>query len=162
MGNALGNTIEGITRWLEGCPEGTLVPASTVLAALRAQHKGVPADSARPAAHPAAHHHQALRAAQAENLPAASSSSSWRERLWTADAECRIGRAELLEAVGRSKSWLYRHTKARAKDRIPHRKLDGELVFVVGEVRSWLRAHEQIAQVGATDGGTAHRLRVAK
>lgn len=158
MGNALGNTLEGFTRWLEGCPQGTLVPASTVLATLRAQEGGVPADSAHPPAHPATQQNQVLTA-QAERLP---SSPCWRERLWTADAECRIGRAELLEAVGRSKSWLYRHTHSKAKAPIPHRKLDGELVFVVGEVRCWLREHEEIVQVGATDGGTAHRLRVAK
>jgi predicted DNA-binding transcriptional regulator AlpA len=58
--------------------------------------------------------------------------------------ETRIGVAELLEATGRPKSWLYRHTSAKSKcRRIPHRKLDGELVFVVGEVRQWLIEHEE-------------------
>ena len=69
---------------------------------------------------------------------------TWRERLWTAPAETRIGRQELLEAVGRSENWLYRHTGARAKcSRIPCRKLDGELVFLVGEVRQWVLEHEE-------------------
>ena len=81
----------------------------------------------------------------------------WRLLLWTADPETRIGRAELLEAVGRSTSWLYRHTGAgkkepiRPEDRIPHRKLEGELVFVVGEARQWLREREEIVTAGPMD-----------
>jgi len=73
---------------------------------------------------------------------------SWRLLLWTADPETRIGRTELLEAVGRPASWLYRHTGPKSGDRIPHRKLDGELTFVVGEVRRWLRDREDIVIAG--------------
>ena len=65
----------------------------------------------------------------------------WRVLLWTVDPETRIGRAELLEAVGRPASWLYRHTGPKVADRIPHRKLDGELVFLVGEAGQRLRLH---------------------
>ncbi len=65
------------------------------------------------------------------------SEPTWRERLWTAPAESRIGRDELLEAVGRPASWLYRHTSQKGDcARIPHRKMDSELVFVVGEVQA--------------------------
>ena len=60
-------------------------------------------------------------------------------------------RAELLEAVGRLPSWLYRHTGPKAKHRIPHRKLDGELIFLVGEVRRWLRDREEIVVAGPMD-----------
>ena len=67
-----------------------------------------------------------------------------------------------MEAVGRPKSWLYRRTKAKAKDRIPHRKLDGELVFLVGEIREWLRAREDIVEARPTDADRHSRLRVAK
>ena len=84
---------------------------------------------------------------------------SWRVLLWTAPAETRIGRAELLEAVGRPKSWLYRHTAAKAEHPIPHRKFDGELVFLVGEVRAWLVAQEEIVRAGPIDGP---RLAVAR
>ena len=80
-------------------------------------------------------------------------SMPWRILLWTVDSETRIGRDELLEAVGRPASWLYRHTGAKKGacsmgDRIPHRKLDGELVFIVGEVRQWLRDREEIVMAG--------------
>ena len=75
----------------------------------------------------------------------------WTLLLWTADPETRIGRAELLEAVGRPTSWLYRHTGPKAKHRIPHRKLDGELIFLVGEVRRWLRDREEIIVAGPMD-----------
>ena len=86
--------------------------------------------------------------------------SSWRERLWTADPECRIGREELLEAVGRPRSWLYRHTNSKARCPIPHRKFDGELVFLVGEIRLWLKEHEEVIRAGPTDAD--RRLRVAR
>ena len=67
---------------------------------------------------------------------------TWREKLWTVPEETRIGAYEMCEALGRTKSWLYHRTGPSAKDRIPHRKLDGELVFVVGDVREWLRRRE--------------------
>ena len=75
----------------------------------------------------------------------------WTVLLWQADPETRIGRAELLEALNKSTSWLYRCTGPKAKHRIPHRKLDGELVFLVGEVRRWLRDREEIVAAGPMD-----------
>ncbi len=76
---------------------------------------------------------------------------TWQERLWTAPPETRIGRQELLDAVGRSENWLYRHTGVKAKcSRIPCRKLDGELVFLVGEVRQWILEHEEMVMPGRT------------
>ena len=74
--------------------------------------------------------------------------TSWRVLLWSVDPETRIGRDELLEAVGRPASWLYRHTGPAAENRIPHRKLDGELIFLVGEVRAWLRDREEVVKAG--------------
>ncbi|MCZ6918297.1 MAG: hypothetical protein O7I93_16095 [Gemmatimonadetes bacterium] len=77
---------------------------------------------------------------------------TWRERLWVVPPETRIGRDELLEAVSRQPSWLYRHTGSKAKcSRIPCRKLDGELVFLVGEVRTWLLAHEEMVVPARTE-----------
>jgi predicted DNA-binding transcriptional regulator AlpA len=74
---------------------------------------------------------------------------TWREKLWTIPPETRIGRKELLQALGRPASWLYRHTSPKSEcARIPHRKLDGELVFVAGEVRQWLIDHEEIVVPG--------------
>ena len=100
-------------EWLVECPPGTMVPASEVLARL-----DTPELLPEPAPPP----------------------TTWRERLWTVPPETRIGRDELLEATGRKKAWLYAHT---ARGTIPHCKLDGELVFVVGEIREWLRQHEE-------------------
>ena len=70
---------------------------------------------------------------------------SWRERLWTCHAETRLGIEELCEALGRSKAFVYRHTRAKT---IPHRRLDGELLFVAGEIREWL-GHREETVVGA-------------
>jgi len=120
-----------------GLPRGTLVPVEAVLDALSAS-------GAAPT--------------RAETV-APTEAQSWRVLLWTAPAETRIGRAELLEAVGRPKSWLYRHSAAKAEHPIPHRKFDGELVFLVGEVRAWLMAQEEIVRAGPLDGP---RLAVAR
>ena len=69
----------------------------------------------------------------------------WKERLWSCHCETRLGVRELAEAVGRSRSWVYRHTSPKSGfPLIPHRKLDGELVFVVSEIREWLMLHEEI------------------
>lgn len=75
--------------------------------------------------------------------------ATWKERLWIAPPETRIGVAELCEALGRPRSWVYRHTspkaaKAAGHGVLPHRKLDGELLFAVGEVRAWIQAHEDV------------------
>ena len=76
---------------------------------------------------------------------AAPAACAWPSRLWTVPAETRLGVRELAEAVGRPRSWVYRHT-APAGDLapIPHRRLDGLLSFVAGEVRDWLRANEEV------------------
>ena len=68
---------------------------------------------------------------------------TWRERLWLVPAETRLGIAELCEALDRSQSWAYRRTGSKAEDPLPHRLLDGQLVFVVGEVRHWIRTNEE-------------------
>jgi predicted DNA-binding transcriptional regulator AlpA len=66
---------------------------------------------------------------------------SWRERLWTCHPDTRLGIEEVCEALGRSKSFVDRHTGAST---IPHRKLDGELIFVTKELREWLRGREEV------------------
>src|SRR3990172_3558261 len=57
---------------------------------------------------------------------------SWRSKLWTVPADTRLGVAELAEALGRPRSFVYAHTSAKAEDRLPHRRLDGILVFRAG------------------------------
>lgn len=139
MGNALGNTLEELLGLLRQFPPGTLVPTEALLATLESHSADLSAGASLDSPPGGIRTDRALQHLSSGTPPP---QDSWRERLWTAPAACRIGRAELLEAVGRPKSWLYRRTKAKAKDRIPHRKLDGELVFLVGEIREWLRARE--------------------
>ena len=73
--------------------------------------------------------------------------TTWRERLWTVPPETRLGVRELTEATGRSRDWVYRHTAASTtRARLPHRKLDGQIVFAAGEVRAWLRDTELVVE----------------
>lgn len=70
---------------------------------------------------------------------------SWRERLWTAHPETRLGVRELAEGLGKSRSWIYSRTgkSCPTRRRIPHSLDDsGELVFKAGEIRDWLARSE--------------------
>lgn len=134
-------TLRDLREWLASAPPGTTLPAAAVLELIDSELPDHSAGNTAPA------------------LP----DPSWRERLWTAPAETRIGARELLEATGKKKSWMYRHTSRKSGlPLLPHRKLDGELVFVVGEVRAWLREHEEIIEAGPMDSTTAERLRLAR
>jgi predicted DNA-binding transcriptional regulator AlpA len=74
-----------------------------------------------------------------------STNASWAEKIWTCPPETRLGVRELAEAVGRPRSWVYRHASPRGDlAPMPHRRLDGLLVFTAGEVRDWLRANEEV------------------
>ena len=126
------STLADLARWAADAPPGTLVPAEQ-LAELLEHLADTPAETATPA-------------------------TPWRVLLWSCDPETRLGRDELLEAVGRPPSWLYRHTGPAAEHRIPHRRMEGQLVFVAGEVRRWLREREEIEVGGPSDGP---RLRVS-
>jgi|SRR5688572_27516838 len=104
--------------WLSEAPPGTLLPAADVLSRLESEGSAVTTSS--------------------------SVAPTWRERFWTCPAETRLGVVELCEAIGRPKSWVHRHTSRKAGvSLIPHRKLDGALVFVAGEVRAWLNLQEE-------------------
>ena len=120
------NPIE-FQAWLSQAPAGTLVPAELLVQVLSATVSDT-----------------GLRGLIRQPM-------SWRERLWIVPADTRLGVAELLEALGRTRSWLYRHTGPKCRGaRIPHRKLEGELVFLAGEVRQWLLENEVIIVPGRT------------
>lgn len=126
-------TLPAFIDWLAAAPSGTTLEAATVRELLSAMTD--PAIIAAP---------QTADVEASVTVP-----TSWRERLWTAPAETRIGVIELAEALDRPKSWVYRHTMEKAAgDRLPHRKLDGELQFIVGEVRAWMRDHEELIVAG--------------
>jgi hypothetical protein len=122
-------TVSDLLAWAEAAPPGTSVPAASLIDALR-----------QIGAEPPAH----ITPGDGQGTAPV----TWAVRLWQVPAQTRLGPVEMLEAVGRPKSWLYRHTGPKAPSRIPHRKLDGALVFVAGEVRQWIEEHEEIVVAG--------------
>ena len=63
----------------------------------------------------------------------------------------------MAEALGRPKSFVYARTGAKADDPIPHRKLEGSLVFTAGEVRAWIRDQEEVVHGGPMHSTDAER-----
>ena len=126
-------------RWLEQAPPGTRIDANMLVEVLAAILDAEPAIEATP--------------------PDLSDGNSWtwRERLWTVPAETRLGVAEVAEALGRPKSFVYCRTGPKAEDPIPHRKLDGVLVFTAGELRAWLRSREDVVVAGPMESTPAER-----
>lgn len=81
----------------------------------------------------------------------AGAAATWREKLWTVPDETRLGTLELAEALGRPESWVHRHcSKASGYELLPHAKLDGARVFKAGEIRAWLKEHEEVIAKPAT------------
>ena len=123
-------TMSALVAWIRSAPAGAMVPLAAVESWLQLP---VVTPEARSAAH----------------------SPSWREKLWTVAPATRLSLQELCEATGRPKSWVYRKTgSANNSNRLPHRKLDGELVFVAGEIRAWIEANE----IAVVRGGSALTL----
>ena len=117
-------TLAEVCAWLRSAPAGTMLSAEAVL------HRLEGLEDAR----------QAFTAPEAAQAPA---HTLWRVLLWTAPPEVRIGTTELCEALDRPESWVYRHTCGSGNQpRLPHRKVEGRLVFLVGEVREWLMRQE--------------------
>ena len=115
-----------LLAWVASAPDGTSIPVAALSELLEPLAKGVSAGVT------------AVTPPTATPVP-----SSWRERLWTAPADTRLGVREVAEALGRPRSWVYRRTSEKSpKGPLPHKKLDGELVFVAGELRAWLRRVE--------------------
>jgi len=136
----------GLLAVLKAMPPGSLVPVAFVVSELIASCS-VAGPSATPTQNP-------------PTDPPPSLPQSWKERLWECPAETRLGVRELAEACGRPRSWVYKNTQEKAEHRLPHRKLEGSLVFLVGECRCWIREQEEIICVGETDGES--RLRVSR
>ena len=140
MGSPVGRSncapsLGDVLDWLRRAPAGTMLDAARIRDVL---------EQAAPATTP--------------SPPTMPVQPTWRERLWTAPAETRIGVAELAEALGRPRSWVYRRTAPNGQRApLPHRKLDGELVFVVGEIRDWLQEHEQEVSLPVRLNGSGRR-----
>lgn len=134
------SSLERLHAWLLAAPPGTSVPASALLEVL---------DQPAPTL---------VESPDVLPLP----DLTWRGKLWLVPAETRIGVTELTEALGRPKSWVYRHTSDKAVaagsgPMLPHRKLGGELVFVVGELRAWIRASEEVVVSGPMESTATER-----
>ena len=61
--------------------------------------------------------------------------ASWAERVWTVPDQMQLSAEQCADAIGRSKSALYQLTR---RNRIPHGKRDGVLVFQADQIRTWL------------------------
>jgi hypothetical protein len=143
--NGRPRSLSDVRNWLAGAPPGTVVPAEAMLAAIESANEGRD-NSSGPFERPSEPSGRIIDA-----------QLSWREKLWLVPAETRVGANELCEALGRSKHWLYRHTGPSAENRIPHRKLDGELVFAVGEVRTWIRENEHVIEAAPMESTELER-----
>lgn len=110
-----------LLRWLQSAPPGTTIPAASLADILATLPIWAPEPSPEP-------------------VPL-----TWRERVWLVPPETRLGVRETAEAIGRPVSWVYRRTGEKSdKAPLPHRKLDGELVFLAGELRAWIEGHEAV------------------
>lgn len=132
-------TISDLLAWCSRAPEGTSLDAR-VLARVLAR---ILEDLADPNPVPAP--------AAPQGIPGA---TTWREKLWTVPSETRLGVTELCEALGRPRSWIYARTGPKAEDPVPHRKLDGVLLFCAGELRAWIRDREDVQAAGPMDPPT--------
>lgn len=127
---ALDNTLDNnsLADWLDwasSAPVGTRVDVGTLVPLLRAAVDSNPTAHAEPVA----------------ELP-------WTALLWTIPAETRLNVDEAAEAFGHARSWVYKRTSAKALKEsgatpLPHRVLEGSLVFTAGELRTWIRETEE-------------------
>ena len=131
-------TLADMAAWCERAPAGTHLDAQAVADVLNSAVDSEAAEPPREASAP-------------------SDSWTWREKLWVVPSETRMGTCEVAEALGRPRSFVYARTQKQADDQIPHRKLDGTLVFTAGEVRAWARAREDVVHAGPMESTEAER-----
>lgn len=121
-----GRSLADFVDWLHLAPAGTKIEISALasqLTNLVTSRSEVPGPSASPA----------------------KSRATWKERIWTCPPQTRLGISELAEAIGKSTSWIYKRTGPSATDdKIPCRRLSGELVFLADEIRTWISEVESI------------------
>ena len=109
-------TLADLRTWLEDLPAGTLVPAGELVARLDT--------TAAPR----------IDLAERPVEPTAA------ERLWSCPPETRLTVADLSAALHRPASYVYGLTRSGT---IPHLKLDGHVVFIASELRTWLAEREE-------------------
>jgi len=107
-------TLADVVATLERLPDGTLIPAAGVVEMLRE----IGAGGTEPAL-----------------VIGAVAPAPWPERIWTVPDQTQLSAEQCAKAIGRSRSALYQLTR---RERIPHGKRDGVLVFQASEIRAWL------------------------
>jgi hypothetical protein len=114
------NTLGAVLSWLRSLPPGCLIPASALIE--RLQDAAV--DEFEPISTPG------------PILPPNAA-------FWTYPPDTRLTVVQLALALNRPKSWVYRRTSRKSGlPRLPHRRLDGGLSFLAGEVRAYVLEHE--------------------
>lgn len=81
----------------------------------------------------------------------------WETKLWRVPSRTRLGAKDVAEAVERSVNWVHQRTQASADVPIPHRKRNGRLVFLAGEVREWLDEQEEVIVPGSSTANATER-----
>jgi predicted DNA-binding transcriptional regulator AlpA len=123
-------TLDELRAWAASAPAGTMLSASALAECLS---------------------NTVEIASEQRSTATATEPPTWREKLWTCPTDVRIGVREVSEALDRAESWVYRHTSRKSGiPLLPHKKLDGQLVFVVGEIRGWIQRNEQTIVAGRT------------
>ena len=128
LNNLMDNS--SLTDWLEWAsraPLGTHVDVANLVPLLQAAVESEPTPSVEPV--------------DSAALP-------WTALLWIVPAETRLNVDEASEALGHARSWIYKRTSAKALEEsgatpLPHRILEGSLVFTAGELRTWIRNTEE-------------------
>jgi predicted DNA-binding transcriptional regulator AlpA len=132
-------TLEDLVAWLRDAPTGTQLDASTFAEALEDLAAQEPKD-------------------EPESRLEAPVEWGWPERLWIIPAERRLGVKEACQALEKSRTWLYAHmSEGQGRDRIPHRKLDGQVLFTAGELRAWIRDQEETVHGGRMESSEPER-----
>lgn len=139
-GTAFGELAE-LVAWCERAPPGTSVDARALAGILASVAPGRARNATDGRSLP-------------ETRPERSEPPTWRVKLWTTPSEVRLSVAEVAEALGRPRSYVYARTGPKAEDPLPHRKLDGALYFTAGELRAWIRDHEEEVHGGPMDPPT--------
>ncbi len=89
----------------------------------------------------------------------------WTPLLWLVPAETRLNVDEAAKSLGRARSWIYKRTSAKALKEsgatpLPHRVLEGCLVFTAGELRTWIRNTEDGVYELPMESTPAERLKI--
>lgn len=75
-------------------------------------------------------------------------------RFWTLPAQTRLTTQQVAEVCGKTRSWVFKQIDARrTKNPLPYRREGSgarhRLIFLAGELRSWLQERELVVRRGS-------------